>query len=301
MTVGSYVIPKRVRRGALKIVGRWSATPEDIMSGLEARVGFETIGELIEALDDRIGDGAAEEFEQRMLSLPTPSSGLGACAVRSGVSVRRDVAAAKLAERVLLALPDEMFSTALEGALDIVSARAFESMRSDEAHRDVYNSITTLFSENGVPYAFDGNARLAPTGSATMVAATLQPSLDVLADPRLADSRSHLLEAQRRLQEPDPDEAVDEARMAVEYGLLALLDASGSPRPTKHQPNDLFHALVTAQIVSRDAEELVLSVARFRGRTAAGHAGNTRVQLGEAEAAVGAAAAALLFLAHKLP
>jgi hypothetical protein len=51
-----------------------------------------------------------------------------------------------------------------------------------------------------------------------MSAATVQLALDVLDDPRLADARTHLVEAQQRLQEHDPDEAVDEARMAVEYG-----------------------------------------------------------------------------------
>ena len=76
-----------------------------------------------------------------------------------------------------------------------------------------------------------------------MSAATVQPALDVLDDPRLANARTHLVEAQQRLQEHDPDEAVDEARMAVEYGMLALLDATGTPRPAKHQPQDLFNAL----------------------------------------------------------
>ena len=138
-----------------------------------------------------------------------------------------------------------------------------------------------------------------------MSSLTLQPALDVLDDPRLASARTHLVEAERRLREQDPDEAVDEARMAVEYGMLALLDATNRPRPAKHQPNDLFNALADSSpgrpVLSHDAQELVLGAARFRGRTTAGHAGTAPVEQGEAEATVGSAASALVFLAHKLP
>jgi hypothetical protein len=53
--------------------------------------------------------------------------------------------------------------------------------------------------------------------------------------------------------------------------------------------------------MTRDALELILATPRFRGRTAAGHVGGAEVRLGEAEAAVAGAAAAVLFLADKLP
>jgi hypothetical protein len=159
--------------------------------------------------------------------------------------------------------------------------------------------------DNGVPYAFDDMGRLLPTSSAAMSEATLQPAIDALDAVRLASARSHLVAAQQRLREHDPDEAVDEARMVVEYGMLALLDATSTPRPARNQPQDLFNALAAPSqglpVPSRNAEELVLSAPRFRGRTTAGHAGSAAVEQGEAEAVVGAAAAALLFLASKLP
>ena len=209
---------------------------------------------------------------------------------------------ASLKEAALLAMPDQLFTAALDAGRDIASAYAFELFRSEEAQRDTHDGIAQLFIDNGVPYAFDETGRLAPTGSAAMSAATVQPALDVLDDPRLANARTHLVEAQQRLQEHDPDESVDEARMAVEY-MLALLDATGTPRPAKHQPQDLFNALAgqVPPVLSRAAEELVLSPPRFRGRTTAGHAGGAAVEQGEAEPVVGAAAAALVFLASKLP
>ena len=50
--------------------------------------------------------------------------------------------------------------------------------------------------------------------------------------------------------------------MAVEYGMLALLDATGTPRPAKPQPQDLFNALAAPghgpPVLSRAAEESVL-------------------------------------------
>lgn len=169
----------------------------------------------------------------------------------------------------------------------------------------VHNGITTLFIENGVPYEFGENGHLVPVGSATASEFAIQPALDVLEDERFADARSHLIEAQKRLRESDPDEAVDEARMAVEHGMLAVIDGTGTPRPARRQANELFDALANrddAQPVfpDRHAEELILAVPRFRGRTSAGHAGGPAIELGEAEAVVAGAAASLLFLATKL-
>jgi HEPN domain-containing protein len=130
--------------------------------------------------------------------------------------------------------------------------------------------------------------------------------MDVLDDSRLSQARDHFMEAQRRLEQSDADEAVDEARMAVEYAMLALLDATSIPRPERNQPNQLFDTLAprdpsSPRAMSRDAEELVLAAPRFRGRTSAGHAGGAPVSAREAEAAVAAAAGALLYLAAQLP
>jgi hypothetical protein len=263
------------------------------------------VSEFVEALDERIGPGAGSEFYRRLVAqVAGPTSSMQAQYGLTTSSVPGATEVASLKEAALLAMPDQLFTAALDAGRDIASAYAFELFRSEEAQRDTHDGIAQLFIENGVPYGFDETGRLAPTGSAAMSAATVQPALDVLDDPRLANARTHLVEAQQRLQEHDPDEAVDEARMAVEYGMLALLDATGTPRPAKHQPQDLFNALAAPgqgpPVLSRAAEELVLSAPRFRGRTTAGHAGSAAVEQGEAEAVVGAAAAALVFLASKL-
>jgi HEPN domain-containing protein len=168
------------------------------------------------------------------------------------------------------------------------------------------HEINELFASNAVPFAFDESGQLVATGSVTVSALALQPALDVLEDSRLADARRHLLDAQRRLNENRPDKAVDDARFAVEYAMLAVLDATNTPRPEKHQPDDLFDALAPprdeqAWVVSRTARELVLGATRLRGRTNAGHAGLRELTPGEAEAAIASAAAAVLLLADYLP
>jgi hypothetical protein len=136
--------------------------------------------------------------------------------------------------------------------------------------------------------------------SPSVSAVSVQPAVDVLNNPLLEDARHHFTEALRRLGEPGLEEAVDESRQAVEAGMLAVLDARGIERPAKRQPQTLFDALVAAGMPD-NAQELVLAAPRFRGRTRAGHAGGPAVSLDEAQASIAAAAAALLYLAGKLP
>jgi hypothetical protein len=76
---------------------------------------------------------------------------------------------ASLKEAALLAMPDQLFTAALDAGRDIASAYAFELCRSEEARRDTHDGIAQLFIDNGVPYAFDETGRLAPTGSAAMI------------------------------------------------------------------------------------------------------------------------------------
>jgi hypothetical protein len=82
---------------------------------------------------------------------------------------------ASLKDAALLAMPDQLFTAALDAGRDIASAYAFELFRTEEAQRDTHDGIVQLFIDNGVPYAFDETGRLAPTGSAAMSAATVQP------------------------------------------------------------------------------------------------------------------------------
>jgi HEPN domain-containing protein len=204
-----------------------------------------------------------------------------------------------VAGELLGAVPDDLFIAAIEVGEEMAVAYAFEAGGIIDFHERFERTVTDLFVTSGVPYEFE-DGQLVPTMSPAVSTTSVAPAVDVLEDSRLTEVRAHYVEALRRLQEPDPDEAVDEARHAVEAALLAVLDARGIARPDKHQANDLFNVLVSNGL-ERDAEELVLAVPRFRGRTRAGHAGRPPVTLDEAQAAVAAAGGALLYLAGKLP
>jgi HEPN domain-containing protein len=220
-----------------------------------------------------------------------------------------DAAAAlsAVATPALLGLPDDLFLFAAElGRAHVAGFHADLSGGIDPTYPEYQARLSELFLANGIPYELDEDGRFVATGSPTVFATSVGPAMDALDEPRLATARMHLIEAQRRLQEPDQEEAVDEARQAVEAAMIAVLDACGIPVPEKRQPDELFNALAPKdpdqpRAMSRDALELVLATPRFRGRTAAGHAGGPAVTLGEAQAAVAAASAAILYLADKLP
>ena len=171
----------------------------------------------------------------------------------------------------------------------------------DDSFYEYQPRVSELFLANGVPYEFNDEGQLVPSGSATAYIASVEPAIDVLNNPRLATAREHLIEAERRLRELDPEEAVDEGRQAVEAAMLALLAAHNVTIPSVRQAQQLFDALVNAGTLPRDGENIVHATPRFRNRTRAGHAVGAPVTVGEVEAAVAATAASVLFLADKLP
>lgn len=257
-----------------------------LVDDLGTRIGFHTVRDLLEAASERLGPEAGQECAYRLSTLWTAENAgrlpntptLSGARIPSAPPLPLEAEAATFSEAVLLSVPDQWFAIALERGCDFASGNAFELNRSQEAQPYVHNAITALFIENGIPYEFGDDGHIVSVGSSTAGELAIQPALDVLEDDRLADARSHLIKAQKRFREGDPDEAVDEARMAVEHGMLAVIDATGTPRPGRRQGNDLFDALTNRDdappaFANRHAEELILAAPRFRGRTSAGHAG----------------------------
>lgn len=286
MAAAQLSIAPRIRNAILKILADDGLSADWLVWELGKRKGFSSLEELLEFVGERYGDGVPEDITERLYGALQASRAEGEPAVRmdGSTDLRR------VAHPVLLVLPDDMFASAVELGRDTVAAHgmAVGPIQFDRRRRAFEARVSELLLTNGTPYHFKAE-RLVPSVSPIAVGAAIEPAVDVLSDPRLDDAHHHFVEALRRLQEPDPDEAVDEARQAVESAMLALLDAKGILKPSKHQPQDLFNALVP-DAVSRDAEELVLATARFRGRTRAGHAGRPPVKLHEAEAAVASAA-----------
>jgi hypothetical protein len=292
----SYVIPARVRLAIVHALGPQNPSPAQLAEHVQLEYGFHRLGDLPDAME-ATGEAEASQVRNRLQLAAQSLGSEDAAQLRASGPRDPDI----LAKVALLSVPDAVFASAVDHGLDVYAGYAFDFGMSAQPAWDLRDRIGRLLSRNGVPFGFGEDGRLAPTGSRVMAEATLVPAYDALEDPRMADARRHLIEAVQRLAEPDDDEAVDEARMAVEAGMLALLDARSVPHPAKRQPQDLFDALVDDGALSRNVQEIVLAAPRFRGRTRAGHAGGPAVSDAEAEAAVGAAASALRLIAGALP
>ena len=155
----------------------------------------------------------------------------------------------EIAGELLDVIPDDMFILAVELGEDMAVGLAFESGITIEFRNSFEMTVAERMVTNGVPYHVE-EGRLVPSMSPRVISASLHPAVDVLEDERLVEARRHFPEAMRRLQGPDPDEAVDEARQTVEAAMLALLDEHGVPHPDKHQPDALFNALVAGSAMS---------------------------------------------------
>jgi HEPN domain-containing protein len=123
--------------------------------------------------------------------------------------------------------------------------------------------------------------------------------LAALDDQRLAEARRHFETALIDLRQDDAPDAIDKARLAVEGAMIAVLQQHGEEVP-RRQPQQLFDALTDAEIVPEYATALVLGAPRFRGPTEAAHAGGVPVDLRDAEAVIGSAAAAITYLSKQL-
>ena len=292
-----FAIPPRVRTAMLSVLRDQGINGQRIATELGQRRGFATLQELADFLVSTYGADSLPAFGERLSDALLQSS--------PDASLPGSTWLTEIPIQVLVALPDHLFILAVD--LGVTGAEIEHAVPGgvNYVRSDFMGRVTELFLANGVPYEFDDDGQLAPSGSATVYTASVAPAMDVLDDPRLIISRQHLIEAQRRLQEPDAEEAADEARLAVEAAMIAVLTARAIPIPSR-TPDRLFDALAPTdtnapRAMSRDGLELVLATSRFRGRTAAGHAGGAPVALGEAQAAVAAAAASILFLADKLP
>lgn len=288
-------IAPRIRRAVLNILQDAAVRRTDLVWELGKKRGFSNLGELVDYVDERYDGDAAEHLVRRLHEMLSSSTAEHIVASL----MQRSRGLDEVADEALAVIPDDLFVMAVELGEDMAETRSFEPGGVIDFRESFEQAVTELFTSNGVPYHFDEDL-LVPSLSPSVSAASVHPAVDALDDPRLADARRHFLEATRRLQEPDPDEAVDEARQAIEAAMVGVLDAHGVARPARHQANELFNALVP-KVMSSDAQELVLGVVRFRGRTRAGHAGQPAVTLDEAQAAVASAAGSLLFLIGKLP
>lgn len=200
------------------------------------------------------------------------------------------------ASAAIEALPDVLF---LDGVNLVLSDRRFDV----EFTARLDGRLNRLFERNAVPYRSDALS-VVPSGDPLVAVAATEPALDALQQvPEFAAARTRLIKAITTFREGGataPADALDDARHAVEFGMLAFIDAApGAERPRKNQPMLLFTALNAAGLVGNEAMEMILGAALLRGRTEAGHAGLPPVDADAAEAAIASAAASLFYLGRR--
>ena len=158
----SYVIPVRVRNGALRVLSRWGVPERELVKRLEQTVGFATQEELSEALGDRFGPDARAEFDKRYADV------LFEAPLTRWMSEVGQPLSVNNPHEALLAVPDALFNGALEHGRERASGRAFELGRDAEAAEEVTRAIDELYAANGVPFRFDEEGRLVRAGSVTL-------------------------------------------------------------------------------------------------------------------------------------
>ena len=229
-----FSIPPRVRRAILDLLDGWGARPAAIIAELGQRRGLYTLSDLFGVIEAGYGAEARAQFGATYMQwferLTPPALKASSTAMDAPL---RNVAAA-----ALVAVPDDLFLLAAELGRELIArGDVLQNGGIDYTLHHYQARLTELFLANGIPWELDDERRSVPSGSPAVSIAAVQPAMDVLDDPRLTDARGHLIEAQRRLREPDPEEAVDEARQAVEAAMLAVLDAHSISRPAMRTPN----------------------------------------------------------------
>jgi HEPN domain-containing protein len=279
--------------------------PDELVRGLGQTYGFVTAEDLIETLKSTHGQEVSEAVASELVRTAeerlSGARGYRSNAIRSIFEDRlrelfRD--AANLADEVLAAIPDEWFGTAIAAGRNAAVSAGFDVLDPGGANDAYCTQIESVFERNGVPYRIEGDG-LVRTGDPTLATTATQPALDVLGGPGLQDARRHFEAAQADLQRHDPEDAVDEARQAVEAALIAYIEAAEGALPDRHEPVQLFERAVELGLPT-EAREMVLGAAWYRGRTRAGHAGRPAVSMDDAEAVVGSAAAAIVFVGRRI-
>jgi HEPN domain-containing protein len=284
-------IPARVRRA--------------LVDAIRPYLSSDDLVDLIEALRTSHGDQAAEKVARAVAENLSVLDREGQQYYSEGVRLayeeqRRELLsnARNFAEEVLATVPDDWFARVVLAGRDAAIEAGFEALNPSGAAEGFDSTVEGLLQRNGVPYRIEGT-ELVRIGDPTVATQAIQPALAVIDDPRLQDARRHFEGALADLRRGDPEDAVDEARQAIEAVLLAYIADRNHELPSRHQPDALFEAAVSAGL-PREAQELVLGAARYRGRTRAGHAGRPPVPQGDAEAVIGSAAAAIVFVGHRL-
>jgi hypothetical protein len=302
--------PMDLRGGLLRWFSDQGVGPQMIWGGFAQRNGYGTVEDYVRRCDARFGEGAEaacraqmDEYWQR-LATQTPA----AQGARPESLLKVKLSSAH--RLVLHAMADVDFAQVLEVASAlVVNELAFADigMPGYDYVGTVTEHVNGVLERRAIPYRLDRDLRCRFEGDQSTRELAVTPALAVLDDPRLAGARGEFEDALaklRRAQPKDLEDAIEESRKAVESTMKVLLAAHGHALPPGRQTTKPLHdALIAAGVVEAETDDLVRAAARIAntwGSHGAGHAPRV-VPADLAAAAVSAAAAAITYLAARLP
>jgi hypothetical protein len=278
------------RRLLLGIVEDYlNVSARDVMACLLRCEGIETIAEL----DSKIRrSGRAWR--------PRPETAPDGAKLAYAVATFAELREWSEATTQLLALPAEEFLAAIEHAL--------QQLDREDRVFDASEAIAHLFRVRLLPYAIDQNGVITWCGEPGVHELAISPALAALTDSRLATARAEFEQARRELLIGELDDAANDAGCAVETTMAVLLNAYGHRQPQRHgnervQAGPLFDALKAAGLLDHERDRhLVFAAIDVRDAASHGAGVNPRpLDPAYVDAGLAAAAAAITYLASKLP
>jgi hypothetical protein len=291
-------LDEHARRVIVRALGESKVAPASLVYAFMRQGTFSGIRDYLHAVEEVHGQAAGFQTVEMMRQVANAHENLDA------IDWERDQAQAKAIGGplgLLLGMPAPDFLTAVE--LGIAAAPSPIARAGTLA-----SEINRICKVRGIPYRVQGiPAAFVWTGDAEIQKNVLAPALSILDDPRLRHgSRVEFDSARRELRTNTRDsrkQAITEACSSVESAMKVVCSEKNVAVTDKATAQPLFDALVTAHLVPRENEAMVLGPARFgnkRGRHGGGPVAHD-VTEPEAEQVVAAAAVAIVYLAKLLP
>jgi hypothetical protein len=211
---------------------------------------------------------------------------------------------AAVPEDGLCALPGEEFLTAIQVAMRLLADHEAKTLA--EHINGVFATIGVAYRHgtgDGEPEWYDDPPEFYRVLDPELERQTVEPALRVLADPRLMTSAKEFRDGLRRVAKVDAselDDAVLDFGRAVTEALHALANATGG-NPKGGTAGALFGHLCSSGVLPRDSEWLILSANKLRNQVEHQRGVPSNTDERTAQAALGAAATALTYIARFLP
>jgi hypothetical protein len=300
-------ITRRARGAVLNWFEKRLTPPIEVYEQLRERAGFGDDADVVRYVRERYGEEEADALRQRANDGldKAMDAKFGTVARRLSASTTAQARARmwqrELPRLLLMNVPDGLFATAIEGAIERQEGNygGTYDMPAPVA-RDYVNE---LFEAQGIPYRLSDEDRVEWVGDEAIHEQVIEPALNALRDPRLETPREdfeHALENVRKGTAKARKDAVNDGTKALEGAMVAVLEANGHTPPERRQVFVLWEVLRDHGLVPPDMMEVLTAgskVSNKRGR----HTNPEPVTQAEAEASVASVGNAISYLGTLLP